>query len=443
MTTLDTSVPSVPHHAHRTDSLLDDLRAGTPWALVFGGQGGAWLEPLADLVRDFALEAEVADLARRAERLLAPVAIELARVGVPFDPIAWVDVLAVGESAEDDDAPGLPSDVTAPAASVPGIVLAQLAGLRALSRQGLDVGAHAPVAVAGHSQGVLSAEVLRGVPEVEVLALARLVGAAAQLVGRRRGLLGETMLSVSGVDPERVTEIVEGTGAVCRIRNGRRAVVLSGPTSALAAATRRLEDVAAREADLRERKVTGGAPFAPVLEPIDSALAFHHPDLEATADLVAEWAEQIGIDAGHARRLTLASIVDPVDWVDEITTVLDAGARWVLDLGPGDLASRLSAPEARVRGVGVLAPTTRRGHRELTISGARPSAPVAWSTFAPRLATLPDGSTVVETAFTRATGKSPILLAGMTPTTVDAPIDPAPVNAGFCAALACGGHVIV
>jgi len=441
MTTLDTSVPSVPATSRRPDSLLDDLRSGTPWALVLGGQGGAWLEPLANLVRDFALEAEIADLARRAERLVGPVATELARVGVPFDPVAWVDVLAVGESAEDDDAPGLPTDVTAPAASVPGIVLAQLAGLHALSRQGLDVAAYPPVAVAGHSQGVLAAEALAGVPEVEVLALARLIGAAAQLVGRRRGLLGQTMVSVSNVVPERVAEIVEGTGAVCRIRNGRRAVVLSGPESALAAATQRLEAVAAEEKDLRERKVTGGAPFSPVLEPVESALAFHHPDLAEAADLVADWAARIGIDPDHARRMTERAIVDPVDWVESVTGTLDAGARWVLDLGPGDLASRLSAAETRVRGVGIVAPTTRRGHRELTITGARPVPPVAWSTFAPRLATLPDGTTAVETRFTRATGKSPILLAGMTPTTVDAPIVAAAANAGFWAELAGGGQV--
>lgn len=440
MTTLDTAVPSV-HTARRTDSLLDDLRSGTPWALVFGGQGGAWLEPLADLVRDFALDAEVADLARRADRMLAPVATELARVGVPFDPIAWVDVLAVGESAEDDDAPGLPADVTSPAASVPGIVLAQLAGLKALSRQGLDVNAHRPVAVAGHSQGVLAAEALSGVPEVEVLALARLIGAAAQVVGRRRGLLGDTMLSVSGVVPERVEQIIEGTGSVCRIRNGRRSVVLSGSASALTAATARLEQVAAQEKDERERKVTGGAPFAPVIEPVGSALAFHHPDLAAAADLVADWAGRIGIDAEHARRTTERSIIDPVDWVSEVTGALDAGAEWILDLGPGDLASRLSAPETRVRGVGIVAPTTRSGHRELTITGARPVRPQAWSSFAPRLATLPDGSTAVETRFTRATGKSPILLAGMTPTTVDAPIVAAAANAGFWAELAGGGQV--
>ena len=55
--------------------------------------------------------------------------------------------------------------------------------------------------------------------------------------------------------------------------------------------------------------------------------------------------------------------------------------------------------------------------------------------------TLPDGSTRVETKFTRLTGRSPILLAGMTPTTVDPAIVAAAANAGFWAELAGGGQV--
>ena len=76
---------------------------------------------MADLIRDFALEAELESLVIRADALLAPVAGDLARAGVTFTPLAWADVLAVGESAEDDDAPDLPgADVLdAPGVSVP------------------------------------------------------------------------------------------------------------------------------------------------------------------------------------------------------------------------------------------------------------------------------------------------------------------------------------
>ena len=54
---------------------------------------------------------------------------------------------------------------------------------------------------------------------------------------------------------------------------------------------------------------------------------------------------------------------------------------------------------------------------------------------------LPDGSVKLSTKFTRLTGRSPILLAGMTPTTVDAKIVAAAANAGHWAELAGGGQV--
>lgn len=457
MTTFETS-PTATNQPTATDprsdrrALVDQLREGVPYALLLGGQGEPWLESLADLVRDFALESDLEQLVRRAEQQLAPVATELLRTGADVTPLAWVDVLAVGESAEDDDAPQLPSAaaLAAPVSSVPGILLTQLAGLRALRQQGLDPSVQRPVAVAGHSQGALGAAALAsadgpGVDDVELYAYARLIGAAAQLVGRRRGLLGETMLSVSGEQPERVEdalgELSDAARVVTPLRNGRRAVVLSGPEAGLRQATAVLQERAEREKGERERKTTGGSAFAPVVEPVPSGLAFHHPDLAEAADLVAEWAARAGLDAERGRALTMHSIVDPVDWVASLERVLDAGATWLLDVGPGSLATKLSSAEARVRGAGVVAVATRRGHRELTAPGAAPRRATPWASFAPTVISLPDGTVRAETRFTRLTGKSPVLLAGMTPTTVDAKIVAAAANAGFWAELAGGGQV--
>ncbi len=288
-------------------------------------------------------------------------------------------------------------------------------------------------------------EALAGADPADLYAHARLAGAAAQVVGRRRDLLGATMLSVSGESPERVAaalaSLPASAGVVTRLRNGRRAVVLSGPQEGLRRAVALLDELAAAEKDERASKLTGGAPFAPVVEPVAARLAFHHPDLDAAADLAATWADVCGLDAEQARRLTRRAIVDPVDWVAEVERVLDAGAEWLLDVGPGDLAARLSAGEAKVRGAGVVSVATRRGHRELTVPGAAPRRSRPWSSYAPTAATLPDGSLRVETAFTRLTGLSPVLLAGMTPTTVDAKIVAAAANAGFWAELAGGGQV--
>ena len=85
--------------------------------------------------------------------------------------------------------------------------------------------------------------------------------------------------------------------------------------------------------------------------------------------------------------------------------------------------------------------TTRDGHRSLTAPGATPRLATPWSAYAPSVVTLPDGSLHAETRFSRLTGRSPILLAGMTPTTVDPAIVAAAANAGFWSELAGGGQV--
>ncbi|MDX6232317.1 MAG: fatty acid synthase, bacteria type, partial [Nocardioidaceae bacterium] len=108
MTTIDTPLATI-QPTERRGALVDRISTGTPYAIAFGGQGAPWLEPLAGLIRDFALESELETLVSQAEERLAPVAAELARVGVTFTPLEWADVIAVGESAEDDDAPELPS----------------------------------------------------------------------------------------------------------------------------------------------------------------------------------------------------------------------------------------------------------------------------------------------------------------------------------------------
>ncbi|MGI9124253.1 MAG: fatty acid synthase subunit beta domain-containing protein, partial [Mycobacterium sp.] len=73
--------------------------------------------------------------------------------------------------------------------------------------------------------------------------------------------------------------------------------------------------------------------------------------------------------------------------------------------------------------------------------GAAPEVAATWSSYAPALIILPDGSVKLSTKFTRLTGYSPMLLAGMTPTTVDAKIVAAASNAGHWAELAGGGQV--
>ena len=138
-------------------ALVDRLNAGEPYAVAFGGQGGAWLENLEELVSSAGIESELSELVGEAELLLEPVARELVVVRpIGFEPMQWVRALAAEEPL-----PTTKQLITA-AISGPGILLTQMAAIRALTRQGLDLHGTPPVAMAGHSQGVMAVRVAAG-----------------------------------------------------------------------------------------------------------------------------------------------------------------------------------------------------------------------------------------------------------------------------------------
>ncbi|MCV7380485.1 3-oxoacyl-ACP synthase [Mycobacterium alsense] len=435
---------------HDTHALVDRLTAGEPYAVAFGGQGGAWLENLEELVSSAGIESDLATLVGEAELMLEPVAKELVVVRpIGFQPLSWVRALA----AEDP----IPSDkhLTSAAVSIPGVLLTQIAAIRALARQGMDWAATPPVAAVGHSQGVLAVEAFQaaGARDAELLALAQLIGAAGTLVARRRGIsvLGERspMVSVTNADPDRIRRLLDEFAQdvrtvlppVLSIRNGRRSVVITGTPEQLSRFELYCQQVSDKEAADRKNKVRGGDVFAPVFDPVRVEVGFHTPRLADGIDIVGGWAEKVGLDVALTRKLTEAILVDGLDWVDEITRVHQAGARWILDLGPSDILTRLTAPVIRGLGIGIVPAATRGGQRNLFTVGAVPEVARAWSTYAPTAVRLPDGRVKLSTKFTRLTGRSPILLAGMTPTTVDAKIVAAAANAGHWAELAGGGQV--
>ncbi|HEY1838844.1 MAG TPA: fatty acid synthase subunit beta domain-containing protein, partial [Mycobacterium sp.] len=436
--------------SHGTHALVDRLTAGEAYAVAFGGQGGAWLETLEELVSSAGIESELATLVGEVDLLLEPVASELVVVRpIGFEPLHWVRALA----AEDP----IPSakHLTSAAVSLPGVLLTQIAAIRTLARQGMDLMATPPVAVVGHSQGILGVEALKaaGQRDIELLALAQLIGAAGTLVARRRGIsvLGDRspMMSVSNADPELIYRLLEDFSRdvrtvlppVLSIRNGRRSVVITGTPEQLSRFELYCKQIAEKEEADRKNKIRGGDVFAPIFEAVQVEVGFHTPRLADGIDIVGEWAEKVGLDVGLARATAEAILVQPVDWVDEVIRVHEAGARWILDLGPGDILTRLTAPVIRGLGVGIVPAATRGGQRNLFTVGAVPEVARPWSSYAPSVVSLPDGRVKLSTKFTRLTGRSPILLAGMTPTTVDAKIVAAAANAGHWAELAGGGQV--
>ena len=310
---------------------------------------------------------------------------------IGFEPLRWVRALAAEEPVPNA------KQLTSAAVSVPGVLLTQIAAVRALTRQGLDLAATPPVAVAGHSQGVLAVEALAaaGAKDVELLALAQLIGAAGTLVARRRGIADPRRPPADGLGhqrrPERIHELLEEFAQdvrtvlppVLSIRNGRRSVVITGTPEQLSRFELYCEQIAENEAADRKNKVRGGAVFSPVFEPVQVEVGFHTPRLSDGIDIVGRWAEQIGLDVELAREMTEAILVRQVDWVDEITDLHDAGARWILDLGPGDILTRLTAPVIRGLGVGIVPAATRGGQRNLFTVGAVPEVARPWSSYAP------------------------------------------------------------
>ncbi len=436
--------------AQGTHALVDRLTAGEAFAVAFGGQGGSWLETLEELVSSAGIESDLATLVGEADLLLEPVASELVVVRpIGFEPLRWVRALAA-----EDPVPST-KQLTSAAVSLPGVLLSQIAAERTLARQGMDLRTTPPVAVVGHSQGILAVEALKaaGERDVELLALAQLIGAAGTLVARRRGIsvLGDRspMVSISNADPERIYRLLEDFSQdvrtvlppVLSIRNGRRSVVITGTPEQLSRFELYCKQISEKEEADRKNKVRGGDVFAPAFDAVQVEVGFHTPRLADSIDIVGDWAEKVGIDVGLARAMAEAILVQPVDWVDEVIRVHEAGARWILDLGPGDILTRLTAPVIRGLGVGIVPAATRGGQRNLFTVGAVPEVARPWSSYAPSLVGLPDGRVKLSTKFTRLTGRSPILLAGMTPTTVDAKIVAAAANAGHWAELAGGGQV--
>ena len=185
----------------------------------------------------------------------------------------------------------------------------------------------------------------------------------------------------------------------------------------------------------------GGRAFAPTVESVPVALGFHHPALAPAVPMVRDWADACGLDSGLAEHLAHAICVETVDWPRALADAVGPATRWVVDLGPADLSANMTGRALRGRGVTVIPAATETGRDLLFTAGANVREAADWSAYAPRLIDRGDGKPVVDTAFTRLTGKSPILLAGMTPTTVDPEIVAAAANAGHWAELAGGGQV--
>lgn len=428
---------TVTHHSFGNDRLIDRI-GEDGYGLSFSGQGFDWLTSLrASVALGAGVNAQA--LVDAADEMLAPVKDEIAGTRpFGFKPVQW---------AQNPDNPAF--DLAAAALSVPGIFVAQLAMLDVLERQGLNLD-EAKLAI-GHSQGVLGRHLLADITNAaQLLALAELVGCAVTRTARTTGLVatGEQlpMLLIGGISRERLEAAIEAAGPFelapeIGLRNGRDAFVLVGRPADVAAVRQVLEVAAAKDAKAVANKERGGSAFAPKFTELNCQVAFHHSAMVPAAEQAADWAAACGIDREFALAVATDILVNPVDWVADVAGAVDAGVKWVLEVGPEGGVAGLTSALVDGRGVMVLDVSKAAGQDALFVAEQAPQLPTPWTAFAPKLIKDAAGQVRVSTKFTELTGRSPMLLAGMTPTTVDPEIVAAAANAGHWAEMAGGGQV--
>lgn len=435
-----------------TTYLFDQL-AQTPHILTFAGQSTPWVQALKETQNDAELNKELREYNKLAKTLLSNIYPQLlANAGTDINVF---------------DALENPKINTASAQlSVPGITIAQLASVKDLTNLGYNFEVNKPIASLGHSQGIIAAKIVEARIKAgswqnaqnqiaELIAIAYIIGAAADREARMLEISGNgektPMLSLKGVTFEQAKALikrVERTRGVISIavKNSRNHIVLSGYPEDMEAVQNQAQKESQRSKKMREMKERGGSVFAPIAEYLDVTVPFHSPIMKPAVEQVETWAKDAGLDAELALKLANAVLVEPVDWAKQIAKVLNnvnARELYVLDMGPGEVLGKLTNVLLQGSGAGVVevgtmnarakASTTSAAEAELLRTGC-------WADFAPRVIDTPAGKKVV-TKFSKLTGKAPVLLAGMTPTTVDPEIVAAAANAGYWAELAGGGQV--
>ena len=426
---------------------------GEPHALAFGGQSTPWPVALADLTNDPALEATLRGHVAAANTMLAPVAADLlATTGRAVDLFGF------------KPNPARLGTAAAATVSVEGIALTQLGALIDAAGLGLDVANTAPVAVLGHSQGVLGAHMVNVIRKAgsieaagqqidEILAIAELIGVAGTRKARELALTAQhagatPMLSVRGATKRQVevlaSRVPNPRGPISiAVTNSSNNHVLSGYPEDLAAFEVEAGKEHKRQQTLRDEKVRGGAVFGPVLEYLEVTLPFHSPLMADAVEQAVAWAHACGFKETRTRELAAEVLLNHVDWAARVKAMLescDPSKLWIVDFGPGNTLGKLIGNLIQGTGVGVVEAATMAERSALSTMEDEPVRTQNWKTFAPKVLHTPAGDKI-RTKFTDLTGKPPVLLPGMTPTTVDPEIVAAAANAGYWAEIGGGGQV--
>ncbi|KAG8213088.1 hypothetical protein J3R82DRAFT_11484 [Butyriboletus roseoflavus] len=280
------------------------------------------------------------------------------------------------------------------------------------------------------------------------------------------------MLSINGLALSALRPHIEATNKhlpsnsqlAVSLYNGSRNFVVTGPPRALYGLVTNLRKVRAPSGQdqskipYSQRKSTFGVRFLVVNAPYHSSYLASATDKLCNEDLGGEelWAsDELGIpvfnteDGSDMRKNTTSitrSLCDqiftsPIHW--DLATAFPESATHIIDFGPGGLngIGPLTARNLDGRGIRVII-LGDKGRGEAELFDTEDVQYEEWwsKKYAPRLVKTSDGKIHLDTPFSRLLGKPPIMVAGMTPTTVKAGFVSAILSAGYHVELAGGGH---
>ncbi|KAE9399788.1 fatty acid synthase [Gymnopus androsaceus JB14] len=280
------------------------------------------------------------------------------------------------------------------------------------------------------------------------------------------------MLSITGLTLKELEphlsqtnkHLAENSQIHVTLHNGPRALVVTGPSRALHGLVVNLRKVRAPSgADqskiaFSQRKPVFSVRFLMVSVPFHSVYLSKATDKLLAEDLKGEelWKpEELripvfntedGVDLRSskipiARSLCNQIFTLPIHWTK--ATNFPKSTTHALDFGPGGLSGigPLTARNFDGKGVRVIVIGERgKGDAELYNSTEIKREENWAEKYAPRLVKSKDGTIHLDTPFSRLLGKPPIMVPGMTPSTVQAGFVSAVLDAGYHVELAGGGH---
>ena len=281
------------------------------------------------------------------------------------------------------------------------------------------------------------------------------------------------MLSVLGLDQHTLEQVLEETNAnlsedeqvYLALINAPMNMVIGGPPRSLRGLNMHLRKIKATN-DLEQSRILFNK-RRPVVRhqflPISAA--FHTPYLERVnariVKALGHWSfagNDLGTAVFHTstgedlrawgtgdilESLIRMITVEVVDWPKVCSSLQPSH---IVDFGPGGVGM-LNLKLSEGRGIRVisgcqLSPVSQEigGKSELFSAGVLAKAPNWGALYQPKLRRAADGTLKMETRMNRLFGVPPIMVAGMTPTTVWWDFVAAIMNSGYHAELAAGGH---